>query len=162
MKYFKQEQYYTCGVACFRMVMSAQGLPDIDEMTLEEIMGTSYKSGTHYDLMVKAAEKFDLDCISSEGGTIELIDLLTQQGWTVVLAYSVDVPHYAVYLGKHDGQIFLGDPTFGERYAIPQGKFERAYWQIDVSKYKVAIAELDLDLDKGSDSKQWYIAYKKK
>ena len=162
MKYFKQEKSYTCGVACFRMVMSAQGLPDIDEMTLEKIMGTTYKSGTHYNLMIKAAEKFDLDCISSENGTIELVDMLTQQGWTVILAHGVDLPHYAVYLDKHDGQIFLNDPIFGEKHSIQQSKFERAYWQIDVSKYKVVIAEMDLKLDKGSDSKQWYIAYKKK
>ncbi len=162
MKYYKQEKNYTCGVACLRMVFSAQGLLDIDEDTLEEMVGCLPESGTHYDSMVSIAEKVGLDCIHKEGGTIKEIDELTKQGWSVVVAYSVDVPHFAVYESCNDNHLFLCDPFFGEHQAHLKSKFERAIWGIDVSKYRYAIAEMDLKLDKSLDTKCWYVAYKQK
>jgi len=162
MKYYKQEKNYTCGVACLRMVLSAQGLPDIDEDTLEEMIECVPESGTHYKSMVSFADKFDLDCISHEGGTVEEIDELTKQGWSVVVAYSVDVPHFALYEKCNDNHLFLCDPFFGEHVAHLKKKFARVLWQIDVSRYKFAIAEMDLKLDKSLDTKCWYVAYKQK
>lgn len=159
MKYFKQSQSHTCGVACFRMVLSDQGLPDMDEDTLSELMGTTYESGTHYDSMVKSADVFGLKCLYGEG-TLSKLDELTKDGWTVVVAYSVDVPHYSLYMKQDSGQVFLCDPFFGEKVCYPVGKFMKK-WKVDVSMYKLAVAEMGLILDKSLDTYHWYVAYKK-
>jgi predicted double-glycine peptidase len=161
MQYFKQEKDYTCGVACFRMVMSAQGLPDVDEDTLETIMGTTWDSGTSYDKMVAAGKKFGLSCVHGQGVTLDFVDKLSKSGWTVVLAYSLDVPHYSVYTKLDSGQVFLCDPHLGEKVTFPIHKFERALWAVELSRYKCAIADFDLKFDLGDESKCWYVAYKK-
>lgn len=162
MKYFKQLKEYTCGVACFRMVLSAQGLPDVEDDTLEVLMDTTYESGTHYDAMVAAADKFGMDCLSGQNATLESVDKLTQEGWTVVLAYSVDVPHYALYTKHTDSHVILCDPHFGEKIAFEKAKFERHTWAVEVSRYQAAIADLRLELDKSLDTKCWFVAYMKK
>lgn len=162
MKYFKQEKDYTCGPACFRMVMSEHGLPDIEEEKLEEIMGTSDESGTYYDLMVEAGHKFDLSVIHGQKVTIDFIDKLAKSGWTVIVAYSLDAPHYSIY-SKHDkDKIYLIDPIMGEDRSFPYKDFEDYIWAVEISRYKVAIAELGLKLDSSMDTKCWYVAYKKK
>lgn len=161
MEYFKQKTGYSCGAACFRMVLSGLGLSDVEEDKLVELMGTVPESGTHYDDMVRVSEKFGLLCTHGENGTIEQIDQLTKDGWVVVLAYSVDVPHYAVYMGNNGNHLFLNDPFFGEDLSYLISKFKNK-WLIDVSLYKVAIAEMDLKLDKSLNTYHWFVAYKKK
>lgn len=161
MQYFKQEKDYTCGCACFRMVLSAQGLPDVDEQTLEETMGTTWESGTSYDKMVAAGDKFSLTTLHGQRVTLDFVDQLAKGGWTVVLAYSLDVPHYSLFTKLDSGQVFLCDPHLGEKVTFPTHKFERVLWSIELSKYKSAIADLDLKFDSSDESKCWYVAYKK-
>lgn len=160
MKYFKQEENYRCGNACFRMVLSQLGLEDVSESDLEVLMNTKWNSGTHYNDMIGVAEKFGLQCVHGENGTIEQIDQLTKDGRVVVLAYSVDVPHYAVYMENNGNHLFLHDPTFGEYHSYLISKFERK-WLVDVSLYKVAMAEMYLKLDESLNTYHWFVAYKK-
>lgn len=161
MEYYEQETGYTCGNACFRMVLSDQGLPDMTEEQLVEIMETKPESGTHYNDMVKVAEKFGLQCVYGEHGTLKQIDDLTKEGWTVILAYSVDVPHFAVYVENNGNHLFLNDPTFGMDMSYLISKFDRK-WLVDVSMYRKAIAEMDLKLDPSLNTDHWFVAYKKK
>jgi len=142
MKYIKQEKSHTCGVACVRMTLAAQGLLDVDEDTLEQIMGTSYETGTGYDSMISAADKFGLDQIHG-GGTIDFIEKLTKGGWTVVLAYTIfGAPHYSIFLDCDQDHIYLCDPLFSERVCHRKDTF---MWEI---------------FDIGFETKNWYIAYK--
>lgn len=161
MKYFKQEKDYTCGPACFRMVMSEFDMPDIAEEELETIMGTSPEMGTYYDLMVDAGHKFELATISGERVTIDLIDKLTKGGWVVIVAYSLDAPHYSIYKKFEDDKVYLCDPITGSDRTFPYKEFEDHIWAIEIERYKVAIAELGLKLDSSMDTKCWYVAYKK-
>lgn len=161
MKYFKQEKGYTCGCACFRMAISEFGILDVGEEKLEELMKSLPESGTHYDSMVDVAKEFGLQCKHGQNGTIEELDELVNNGWVVVIAYSVDVPHFSVYMGSNGNHLFLKDPFFGERIPHLISKFVRSQWLVDVSLYKVAIAEMYLDLPPTLNTTRWWVAYKK-
>lgn len=161
MKYFKQETAYTCGCACFRMVLSEFDLPVPSEEEMISILGTIPESGTHYDSLVKVAEKYGLKCQYGEFGIIEHLDTLITDGWSIIIAYSVDVPHFSIYSGSNGNHLFLKDPYFGERVPHLISKFVRSHWLVDISLYKVAIAEMDLKLDSSLNTTRWWVAYKK-
>ena len=161
MEYVKQDKNYTCANACFRMVLSAQGLPDVEESVLEGMMGTLPECGTGYQGMVDAAHQFCLECVYGENGTVELIDNLTRSGWTVVVALSVDVPHYAVYQENNGNHLFLADPFFGESVPHLINKFKRATWLVDTHRYTRAVKESNLKFGNNINTKGWYVAYKK-
>ena len=161
MGYFKQQKGYTCGCACFRIALSDLDLPVPSEEELEYLMGCVPESGTHYDSMVSIADKYDLKCQYGEHGTIEHLDQLVADGWVVIVAYSVDVPHFSVYSGSNGNHLFLKDPFFGERVPHLISKFVRSQWLVDVSLYKVAIAEMYLELDPSLNTTKWWVAYKK-
>jgi len=73
---YPQEQHYTCGCATFRTALNSLGLKDVNEPNLEMIMGTTKTSGTHYNLMIEAASKFNLQVKSGSNGTLEELDNL--------------------------------------------------------------------------------------
>lgn len=160
MKYFKQEKGYTCGCACFRMVLSHLNIVVPSEEELEEQMGCIPESGTHYNNMIDIAKKYGLQCQYGQHGSLDYLDSLIENGWSIVVAFSCDVPHYAVYSGNNGNHVFLSDPTFGEKTAHLIRKFVNSHWLIDVSLYKVAIAEMDLELDPTLNTDKWWIAYK--
>lgn len=158
-----QEQYYTCGCASFRTVINTLGLPDVEEMELEKLLGTTHRSGTHYSNMVEVASKFDLDVVSGSNATIKQLDDLIADDWIVVIVYSVDGPHYSVYLGNNDNHMFLYDPGTNTKTSYQIKKFVRNYWAVDVNKLLFIIYEWDLDLTPEKDkSNKWFVAYKKK
>jgi predicted double-glycine peptidase len=47
-----QENYYTCGCASFRTVLTSFDLEDVSEQDMEVMLNTTDKSGTHYDSMI--------------------------------------------------------------------------------------------------------------
>jgi predicted double-glycine peptidase len=149
--YFAQETNYTCGNACFRMVLNHLGLEDVPEETLIMQMKTTEHSGTHYDFLIDIADKYNLDCISKENSSLEEIDNLTKNGWCVIIGYTLDIPHAAVYLGNNGNHLFLNDPFLGEEQSHLIAKFVRAKWYFDTELYN----EKDIKY-------KWFVAYNNK
>lgn len=158
---YPQEQYYSCGCATFRTALNSLGLPDVDESELEKIMGTTHLSGTHYDLMVESASKFGLQVKYGDKGTIQELDELIYDGWVVIVCFTIGGPHYSVYLGQNGNHIFLYDPDVDKKVSHPLKKFIKSYWKVDISKFKMLIAEYGLIMDDTFNSDKWWIAYKK-
>lgn len=158
---YPQEQYYTCGCATFRTALNSFGLKDVDESELETIIGTTYKSGTHYDLMVEAASKFGLKVKSGSKGTLKELDDLLDDGWVVIVCFTIEGPHYSVYMGQNGSHLFLYDPDADKKVSHPIRKFVKSYWKVDISQFKLLIAEYDLKLDERFNSDRWWVAYKK-
>lgn len=158
---FPQEQYYTCGCATFRAAINSLGLKDVDESDLEVIMGTTYQSGTHYDLMVEAASKFGLQQKSGHKGTLKELDDLLDDGWVVIICYTIGGPHYSVYLGNNGNHLFLFDPDSDKKTSYPIKKFVKNNWKVDLNEFKLLIAEYNLVMDETFNSDKWWIAYKK-
>lgn len=162
MKYFKQETGYTCGPACAKMVLSHFGI-ESDEKDLAKIMGTLENSGSDYSSFDVIKQKYDLETIVGSGDrskhALTHLNSLIDQGYAVVVAYSLDVPHYSVYLGHNNNHMFLNDPFRGERVATPIKKFLHR-WRVDPSWFVTICMEYGLDFE-GKGSNAWWIAFKK-
>ena len=156
-----QEQYYTCGCATFRTALNSLGVTDVDESDLETIMGTTHVSGTHYNLMVEAASKFGLQVKSGDKGTLKELDKLVDDGWVVIVCFTIEGPHYSVYMGQNGKHMFLYDPAVDKKVSHPLKKFLRGYWKVDISQLKMLISEYGLKMDETYKSDRWGIAYKK-
>ena len=158
---YPQEQNYTCGCATFRTVLNSLGLRDVDESDLERFMGTTHTTGTHYDLMIESASKFGLQVKHGHKGTLKELDELLDAGWVVIVCFTVGGPHYSVYMGNNGNHLFLYDPEVDKKVSHPIKKFVRSYWKVDISQFKLLIAEYGLKLDESYNSDRWWIAYKK-
>jgi predicted double-glycine peptidase len=161
MQYFKQETNYTCGPACARMVLSHFDI-ESTEAELAIKMGTLENSGSDYSSF-QCLKDFGLEFMTGEGtrnkGTLDKLNQLLNQGYAVVMAYSLDVPHFSVYLGHNNNHLFLNDPFRGERIAMPIKKFLYR-WRIIPEWFRTVCIEYDLNFE-GKESEAWWIAFKK-
>ena len=163
MHYYKQHKNYTCGCACFQMVLSRLGIDVPSQDDLELAMNTSLaNTGTHYDDMVRIGKDYGLDVIDGVDGTIDHIDQLTKDGWVVVLGISLDVPHFVIYLDNNGNHLFMDDPFRGQRSNFQINKFLRNHWDINDKKYASLKHDFpDLVFDPNMNRHKYWIAFKK-
>jgi len=157
--YYKQDTYYNCGPACIRTVLGGLGLEVPSEEDLSKIMSTSDEHGTSYDDMRDVANKFNLKVKQGEQGTLDDLDELIKDGWIPIVAYSLDVPHFSVYLGNNGNHAFFHDPFRGPRSNFLKKKFDRR-WLVDKSLYTRYIKEFDVEFPDWIETVGWWIAYK--
>lgn len=162
MNFYRQETYYTCGCACFRMVLSNFKLKVPRESKLAKQMNSSPENtGTSYDDMIRIGEEYNLQVKSGQHGDLNYLDNLIKEGWVIILGISLDVPHFVVYLNTNKKYIFFNDPFRGERTYFKLKTFLKNNWIIDHKKYK--LIELDfpeIKFESTIDSYRWWIAYK--
>lgn len=165
MQYFEQETGYTCGVACLRMIFSMfmEEVPS-EEVLLEELK-TNDKIGTHPDKVLEVAAKYGFYAQLSSNGTIEQIEHMRNQGFGIMLAISVDVPHFVVYKGNNGNHVFFADPFFGDDLARTIQKFEsdkQIYphyrWRVKSSEFKKYLPDYNFD---ELESNKMFIAIKR-
>lgn len=165
MKYYKQETDKTCAVACFRMMLSHffEDIPT--EKELLKKLKFHKQTGVNSDNIIALAKEFGLMVIAEENGTIERITTLRNEGYVVMLAISVNVPHMVIYLEHLPDYVLLNDPFFGEDimrekklFLSDDQKYPFHRWRIsdeDVKKYSP-------DYDSNKDgSYRLFIAIKK-
>lgn len=171
MSYYSQEKNYTCGCACFRMVLSEfLGKSKIpyeivpDELYLEKEMNTSMENtGTHYKDMMRIGRNYGLHVKEGVDGNLDDLDKLREEGWVVVLGISLDVPHFVIYLGNNGNHIFMDDPFRGANSNFQVNKFLRNHWDINHKKYKILETDYpDLVFDPKMNRKGYWIAYRNK
>lgn len=167
MKYFEQETGYTCGVACLRMIfsmfMDENSIPS--EETLAEELMTNDRIGTHWENIISVAKKYGFHAQWTENGTIHEIESLKRCGFGIMLAISVDVPHWVVYAGNNGNHVFFNDPFFGENLARTIQKFEsdnQIYpfyrWRVKASEFTKYLPDYDFS---EVESNKLYVAIKK-
>lgn len=145
--YFHQEKFYTCGPACLRMILADFNI-NTSEEDLEQILGTNNTIGTTPENLIAGAAHYNLQVKSGESATFEHLDTLIQEGWLIIVAYALDVPHYSIYDGNNGNHVFLRDPFFGPKNAILKRKFDKA-WKVDHKGFETYHCQ------------KWYVAYKK-
>lgn len=161
MKYYKQETGYTCGPACCRMALSKFGI-DVTEQELVKVLGTQMNEGTDYTGMFKFAEKYNLDVIQGQNDpNIKKLQQYVDDGWVIIIAYSLDVPHYSVFLGHNGNHLFLNDPWRGERVAEQIKKF-KFRWKVHPDDFKLVCLEFGLTFDENKKSDHWWIGFRPK
>ena len=162
MKFYKQHRYYTCGCACVRTALSKfyDDVPTEDDMVVQ--LNTNDQIGTHYDDLIAIADKYDLKTMYGQHGSIDQVDKLTKDGWVVVMGISLDVPHFVIYVQNNGNHLWYYDPFHDDMVARLIKKFSRSQWLVDHTRYKMAALEYGVDITPDLDTKQWFIAYKKK
>lgn len=165
MEYFKQETNYTCGVACFRMVLSQFEDTVPEEAELVPELKTNNKIGTHPKDLVAVAIARGYEVLSGQNGTLAELDKLVNDGYVVTMAISVDVPHYVVYAGNNGNHIFFNDPWYGEKTARSVAKFTSENQKYPFHRWWVRSAEFkkyhpEYNFDDLESNGQWY-AFKK-
>ncbi len=165
MTYYSQDKPYTCAAATLRMAMSRffESVPSEDELCAR--LGTSEAIGTHPDKIISVAKDYGFSVLHGQDGDLDTLDGLILDGYVVMLAISVDVPHFVVYLGSNGSHSFFHDPFFGAKLAR-----DKAKWISDKQKYpfyrwRVVPAEFfpeyDFSSQEGYASSRFYIAVKK-
>lgn len=164
MQFFRQETYYTCGCACFRMALSHFKLNVPRESNLAKQMHTTPENtGTSYEDMIRIGMEYGLEIQSGQDGDLKQLDNLIKDGWVVVLGISLSVPHFVVYLENNGNHIFLNDPFRGERSNFELKKFLKNHWWVDHKKYGFITLEYpEIEFHPSIDSYRWWIAYKPK
>jgi ABC-type bacteriocin/lantibiotic exporter with double-glycine peptidase domain len=161
MNYYKQETGYTCGPACCRMILSKFGIEET-EQSLARLLETQHNEGTGYDQMFKLAEKYNLDVLQGQDDKdLDKLQKLVNEGWGVIIAYSLDVPHFSIFLEHNGNHLFLMDPFRGERVPEIVRKFKHR-WKVHPEDFRLICLEFGLEFGDEKKSDGWWIAFRKK
>jgi len=113
MKLIRQDEFYTCGCACMRMVLNNFGLVVPSELEMIKLLNTNKTQGTPVKSLIAAGDIFGLYAYIEEDASLELAEYLKSHGYELIFIISVDVPHYVVYDGHNNNHVKLYDPFFG-------------------------------------------------
>ena len=161
MIYYKQETGYTCGPACCRMILAKFGIEETEQV-LVRVLEAKYNEGTGYDAMFKFADKYNLNVLQGQDDKdLDKLQQLVNDGWGVIIAYSLDVPHYSIFIGHNGNHLFLMDPFRGERVAEHIKKFKHR-WKVHPKDFWLVCQEFGLEFNDEMKSDGWWIAFKKR
>ena len=164
MKYFKQEKSYTCGCACVRMAISHLGDVVPGEEELEDLLGTNDTSGTDPVRIVEFLKEQGYQVVSRHGSNVDEVESYFRDGWFVMLAISIDVPHFTVYGGHNGNHVKFHDPFFGGLHVLLRKlksrntTFPHLRWRVVVEEFKEPFPQYDFS---GKESDRFFIAAKK-
>lgn len=165
MEYFKQEKDYTCGCACVRMVMS-HVMPSVSsESDLEHILETDPNKGTDPKKIEEFFKANGCEVISKNDSTVDEIQKLYEEGWAVMLAISVDVPHFTVYDGHNGNHVRFFDPYFGiihrtiKNFMSDNMNYPHYRWRVVPEEFKKHFPQYDFE---GKQSNKYFLAVRKK
>jgi len=133
MRYFKQNEGFSCGPACARMMLHSLGL-EVSEAALIDVMGASPDHGTPRENWTRLADYYHLNMIAREEASLDEIVALKLDGWQITLLIMSDVPHYVGFLGVRDGRVYMHDPWDTPNYNLLIRNFLRK-WQITAEKW---------------------------
>lgn len=143
--YFKQQKYWTCGPACFRMVLGAFGIKKT-EAELAKMIHKPGEPGTPNRSLPEAAERLKLSYVVKRNASISDLTWHIGQGFAVIVSYfdTVEgVGHFAVVKKISSKNIYLLDPWYGPNHVLPLRHFLKN-WRSAFDK-----------------DKKWFVAVKK-
>jgi hypothetical protein len=141
----------------------SDNIPTEQELSL--LLETNDKVGTHPHKIAEIAQSMGLAVLHGEDGTIENLTELTDDGFVVLLAISVDVPHWVVFLKANPVHLFVHDPFFGanrsfeiRKFTSEKQKFPHPRWFINPVELKKYVPEYDFT--EVASNRLW-VAFKK-
>ena len=134
MRYFKQSHGFSCGPACARMMLHELGV-EVQEEELIEVMEAASHKGTPMENWHFLREKYGVEVVTKQPGSLEELCLLRKQGWQVTVLILADVPHYVGFLGVKKGRVYMHDPWNRPNYSLLERNFYRK-WRIDPEKWR--------------------------
>lgn len=161
IKIYKQKTNYTCGCASLQMVLEYFKMPVPTEDEMVSILGTKQEEGTSYESLINGAKSLGLQCEFGENGEFNTLNEYIKNGWLPIIAYSLDAPHFSVYLGHNENHIRLADPFSGQNQHYLIKKFVRNQWKVDEKDFKKVISEMKLSFSYNINTIKWWAIFKK-
>lgn len=148
--FYKQEQEYTCGPACMRMILASKGI-NYSEKELEVLMETipelSLNGGTKCAAFSKVAKMFNLDYVLGENSNIEMLKKLLNEKAIVVILFMQrsnigDYGHFSIVRKISEDKIYLADPDEQDNFPMKLSEFLQEWYS------------------ESEDKTQWFFAVK--
>jgi predicted double-glycine peptidase len=164
MIYCEQQKDYTCGCACVRMAISHFEDEVPTELYLEEVLKTLSNKGTHPNQIKQYFLDKGYDVVEENNSSIERVRHFYEKDYVVMLAVSVDVPHFTIYNGDNGNHIFLFDPYFGEiskllsKFLSPKNIYPFYRWRVIAEEFKKYYPEANFD---DEESYNYFLAVRK-
>ncbi len=115
--YYRQEKDWSCGAACFRMVLASLGIYR-SERYIIKLLGTNGRYGTRNKSFPLLAEKYLFDHIVQRNSSLDELRLAYRKGYKIIVNYHLrdeDTGHFSVVDKITAGSISLFDPWDGRR-----------------------------------------------
>lgn len=125
VKYYKQDNVYTCGPVSLQMVFKFLGV-FIDEKRMSKIAGASKTGGTSHKMMKRAVMKSGLFCRAKSNSSMKDIRSILSQKLPVIVNFvepSEEVGHYAVVVGLEGDELLFNDPWNGKDFRMKENDF---------------------------------------
>lgn len=163
MELFYQEKDYTCGCACVRMVMShfVKDIPS--EIELEESLKATSNIGTNPKTIIDYFRNKEYDVIEENNSSLDKVRCYYNDGYVIMMAVSVDVPHFTIYNGDNGNHIFFFDPFFGKmsklitKFISDKNIYPFYRWRVASDEFKKYLPEANFD---DEESCNYFIAVK--
>lgn len=123
--YYEQEQDWTCGPACMRMVFERAGIKKTEKQLIK-LMHTTPAKGTSTREFPLLAEKFQLNYVVNRNSSIDELVGSYRDGYNLILCYYYrpeGEDHYAVLKGIDNSYVYFLDPWVG-----PEHKYSVNYF----------------------------------
>lgn len=141
--FFQQEQWWTCGPACLRMVLASLGV-DTSEEDLVEICGTD-SAGSTCDELAEAAEKLSLEAEVIENLSVRDLRAMLENGTPFIALIDAGVlyhdiagfGHLVVIVGLEKREVVYHDPERRGFQRAGYSQFWRAWGEFDYLGVKV-------------------------
>ena len=143
--FYEQENYWTCGPACLRMVLGSMGIKRT-EGQLARFLWTTKKGGTRQKEFSRVAEKYKLNYVVMRDVSIDALVDASDDDFRIITCYHLpdeDIDHYSVFKKAGSKYIYFLDPWFG-----PEHKYEKKYFK-------------DIWIIKQEKESHWFIGFKK-
>jgi len=127
----RQAYDYSCGAASLASCLYYWGVWDGREPELYDLLGTT-DEGTSGEGLIAGARNYGLTAYSKSNMTLEELQGLTAEGYTVILSIQAwgsytaetkmsevwDDGHYVVLVGIKNGLVYLMDPSVAGMYRV--------------------------------------------
>lgn len=125
--FFRQENWYTCGPACLRMLLAYFGI-DISEEELEKACGTT-ELGTTPTQISTGASKSGMDAMATKNANLENLKRSLEEGSPIIVLIDpsyiyggiAGFGHFIVVVGIEGDKMIYHDPDPD----ISEGEFRR-------------------------------------
>jgi len=129
LPYFPQETEYSCGAACMRMAMAAQGRLLSEEELCAELK-TNSEYGTLFKDMLDFLERQKISYQCQQRASFRDLKRLLSEGWQIILSYrpkSDAFDHFSVVHRISRDRIYLYDPGYGKGISYSLRHFTRLW-----------------------------------
>ena len=131
IKYHPQQEDYSCGPACLRMIFNHLG-KEYSEEKMIALCKTMPKTGTSHEKIIEVLKNEEIAFFTKTNSSIKQLISLIDKSFPVIVNYYDDESnegHYSIVSGydKKEKKIIMADPYKGNDYEVEWSKFRKLW-----------------------------------